>query len=279
MEPQLHALMLQDASEGWSAGVMGEDLTGSPFASHVIDPALFPSQSGELGAEPPASDARTSGAAHDATSSDSAREVFGASEHADVLDGGDALVPEATQELSLRGGLMDTPENVEEPPLDTAVDPEPAEHLIVEDAYQPPELSVLVLDGESEGNFDPGHVLVVFELQGLGQQGGSAEDEGDLQRKEPFVGVCLYVGQLPDPTADDPSTPPLSQNAVSIEEVFEAIQEQLQDPARGWGVLMSDVRKVLTPARFHENAGSRMLPTGYVTWPVFVRTVLHTLHR
>lgn len=286
LSPQLHSLMLQDAAEDWSSGTLGEGpLFGPPFASHAIDPALFGSHSGEV---PPLSGIPAADAAQDTVVSDSAREeeVCGISDHVDALDGDDAHAQEATQEYSLRGGLIETSEMPEELPLDDPVDAAKAEDSVLKDACQLPDAPMLALpDGHMgdgyEGVHNPDRVLVVFEIQDGGQQEGTAEGEGEGQCTKPFGGVRvgLYINELPDPTADDPSTPPLAQNAVRIEEVFEIMKQQVQDPARGWGVLMSDVRKVLTPERFRQNAGSRCIPQGYVTWPVFVRTVLHLLHR
>eukprot|EP00892_Ulva_mutabilis_P005280 jgi/Ulvmu1/3123/UM015_0163.1 len=94
-----------------------------------------------------------------------------------------------------------------------------------------------------------------------------------------IVNTSLHVGKLPDPHAADPSTPPMASVAVDLEQVYELLDEQIRDPANGWGVLMEDVRTVLKPERFTENAGARTLPTGKVTWALFVRTVLYLLNR
>lgn len=93
------------------------------------------------------------------------------------------------------------------------------------------------------------------------------------------VTASLYVGALPDPRGADPSTPPMAFVAIDIEEVYDLLYEEVRDPAKGWGVLMDDVKVVLEPNRFSENAGRCALPHGKVTWPVFVRTVLYMLNR
>jgi hypothetical protein len=93
------------------------------------------------------------------------------------------------------------------------------------------------------------------------------------------VRLALYVGSPPAPHEDHPCTPPRAQALVSIEDVYSMLQTQIQDPERGWGVLMRDVRNVLTAKRFKENAGSRAVAEGCTTWPIFIRTVLHMLHR
>lgn len=108
----------------------------------------------------------------------------------------------------------------------------------------------------------PGKVFVVFESDATCH-----------------IKVALHVGQLPDPHANDPSTPPMASVTISLDQVYEILHEQLQDPAKGWGVLMEDVKSVLRPERFVENAGMHSLPVGKITWPVFVRTVLYLLHR
>lgn len=277
--PCYTALRLQDAAEDWSAGTMEEGLFSPPFAAHAIDPALYGSHPGE-GA--PVSGMHEPAAASGTICSDTTREAFDTSDHvADVAVAdvavGDVHTQETTHEYSLRGDIVDSPENPEGPPLDTCGNDEDTD---LQDASRLSEVPMFAVeDGFEGGGFDADRVLAVFEVHARGQQVDAAETEGDGHCAEPFVAVHLYVGQLPDPTADDPATPPLAQNAVRIEDVFEIMQEQVQDPARGWGVLMSDVRKVLTPERFKENAGSRIIPPGYVTWPVFVRTVLHMLHR
>lgn len=93
------------------------------------------------------------------------------------------------------------------------------------------------------------------------------------------VRTLLHVGGLPDPHASDPSTPPMALMAIKLDAMYELLAEQVSDPAKGWGVLMQDVRNVLSPAKFSENAGRCTLPAGTITWPVFVRTVLYILHR
>lgn len=253
---------------------MGRDLFEPPFAVHAIDPALFGSHPGE-GA--PLSSKQDPDAASATACSHTDREAFDPSEHVDDVAGSDVRAQEAAQEYSLRGDLVNKSEEL---PLDTASHNQNVEDTVMKDVSQLSEGPISEVGvGCEDGDFDPHRVLAVFEVHASGQHDGSEENERGGQSAEPFVAVHLYVGQLPDPTADDPVTPPLAQNAVRIEDVLEIMQEQVQDPARGWGVLMSDVRKVLTPERFIENAGSRITPPGYVTWPVFVRTVLHMLHR
>lgn len=93
------------------------------------------------------------------------------------------------------------------------------------------------------------------------------------------VTASLHIGGLPDPHANDPSTPPMASIAIDLKDMYEVLHEQVQDPTKGWGVLMDDVKHVLKPSRFTENAGRCTMPHGKITWPVFVRTVLYMLHR
>ena len=257
---------------------MEEGLFSPPFAAHAIDPALFGSHPGEVAPMSGMHDPDPA-AASGTIRSDAAEETFDTSDHVDDVAVGDAHTQEATQEYSLRGDLGDSPENPEGPSRETCGNDERTDPYEASQSAQSEAQMLAVQDGFESGGFNADRVLAVFEVHVRGQQDDTAETGGDAHCAEPFVAVHLYVGQLPDPTADDPATPPLAQNAVRIEDVFEIMQEQVHDPARGWGVLMSDVRKVLTPERFKENAGSRITPPGYVTWPVFVRTVLHMLHR
>lgn len=282
---------------------MGEDLFGPPYASHAIDTSMFCSKSGEVptGIQ---SSMHASGTLNETIRSECAEEAprtfqndsasgemedrtQGTGETMDVdMDHNPDNVPEHTQEYSLRGAMMDNPDTEdqtiqiqspeEEAPLDAPID----STLTDQGAQDPFPQEALTSCDEvpqdcSDKDYDQNRVLVVFNVQEAEQQDTNTEDPSAV----PYVCTNLYVGRLPDPRAGDPTTPPLAQNAVRIEQVFEIMQAQVQDPARGWGVLMSDVRKVLTTERFAENAGSRVIPKGYVTWPVFVRTVLHTLHR
>lgn len=162
-------------------------------------------------------------------------------------------------------------------------------HMLEERWLQPVPGSCcgLQVDG-SERGIPPGTFQKQFSMD---RQGAStAMDAHGGQLRDPVflvLGVCktdyvtatLHIGKLPDPHANDPSTPPMASTAIDLKEMYEVLNEQVQDPARGWGVLMDDVRRVLKPSRFTENAGRCTLPHGKITWPVFVRTVLYMLHR
>jgi hypothetical protein len=251
----------QDPAEGWSAGTMGEDLFAPPFAAQSeIDPACFELRR----ADSPSG--------------------------ADVAAGGLGLLPQSRRSDRHSSRSSALPGNMHEPTARELVD---SDH---EDAALGPHgrhsesgsgsangaefasraapsvvrtcshTSRLEDGALSVGGADPERVLVVMEVVEAAEGGAQ-------------VAVRLYVGELPDPNSSGPSTPPLASSAVSLEAVFEMMQEQVHNAGNGWGVLMSDVRAVLTPAKFQENAGTRHIPAGFVTWPVFVRTVLHLLHR